>query len=513
MRDTRVDGEFNAEQKEERISPTFLEELISTHTKKITPKYKKFQKLYENKHKIQNRPKKDANKPNNKLSNDFFGQIIDNTVGYFLGNPIVMNYTEPKKAKSLVEVDPVDVGVDLTQIEDTLVQDELDKIMIDNEKDDIFMEWGKEAMIKGLSHLLAYQNEESKTKFMRISPENLIIVYKNSSTKEAKWKIRLYDIDTEDTNKTTHYAEVYDATGYDIFKCEEGAGVGRGAGTSTGYQFVKRENHIYGRIPISTLYNNEECMSDLERVESLVNDYDKVLSDVSNEFEAFRNAYLMLKNMVVNKDSIQKLKDEGILEVMENGDAKFITKQIQTEALENHLDRLEKNIYKFSQVPDLSDENFAGNLSGVAIRFKLFGLETKCIIKERKMERAIRELFRILLVPLRVATGREADVTNLKLEFTRNVPNNITELVDTVTKLDGKVDKETLLALLPFIDNPKEVLEKLKMDIEVERKSSDPYSPENIQADSENLFPNLNAQNASQGGFNGIGGAIPNAQE
>lgn len=508
-----IDGEFNTEQATGRIATTFLDELISNHTKKVAPKYKKYQKLYENKHKIANRPRKDENKPNNKVSNDFFGQIIDNTVGYFLGNPIILNYTEPKKDKALVEVDPVDVGVDLGQIEDTAVQDELDKIFMDNEKDDLFMEWGKEAMIKGLSHILIYQNEESKTKFMRLSPEDVILVYKNSSTKELQYAIRLYDIDTEDTDTTTHYAEVYDATGYDIFKCVDGGNAGKGGRAVSGYTFVERKSHIYGRIPIVTMYNNEERMSDLERVETLVNDYDKVLSDVSNEFEAFRNAYLMLKNMVAGGDSLQKLKEEGILEVMENGDAKFLTKQIQTEALENHLNRLEKNIYKFSQVPDLSDENFAGNLSGVAIRFKLFGLETKCIIKERKMEKAIRELFRVIVAPLRVLTGHEPDVLNLKLEFTRNVPNNITEIVDTVTKLDGKVDKETLLALLPFIDNPKEVLEKLKMDIEAEKKTTDPYSPANVMADEANLFPNLNAQNSPQGGFNGVGGINPNQPE
>lgn len=510
--DNRVDKEFNTEQVTGTISTTFLEELISTHTKKIAPKYRKYQRLYENKHKIQNKQKTDENKPNNKLSNDFFGQIIDNTVGYFLGNPIILNYTEPPKAKAVVEVDPVDVGVDLEQIEDTVVQDALDRICIDNEKDDIFMEWGKEAMIKGLSHILIYQNEESKTKFMRLSPEDTILVYKNSSTKELQYAIRLYDIDTEDTGVTTHYAEVYDATGYDIFKSTEGVGV-KGRRGASGYSHVKRESHIYGIIPIVTMYNNEERMSDLERIESLVNDYDKVLSDVSDEFSAFRNAYLMLKNMTAGKESIQKLKDEGIIEVMENGDVKFITKQIQTDALENHLDRLEKNIYKFSQVPDLSDENFAGNLSGVAIRFKLFGLETKCIIKERKMTKAIRDLFRVITAPLKVITSHEVDVLNLKIEFSRNVPNNITELVDTVTKLEGKVDKETLLALLPFIDNPKEVLEKLKMDIEADKKSRDPYAPENVVADEANLFPNLNAQNAPQSGFNGVGGAIPSQQE
>lgn len=503
-----IDKEFNTEQTG-RISTTFLDDLVSAHMRKVAPKYKKYQKLYENKHKILSRPKKDENKPNNKISNDFFGQIIDNTVGYFLGKPVILNYTEPKKEKSLVEVEPVDVGVDLEQIEDTTVQDALDRILIENEIDDLIIEWGKEAMIKGLSHMLVYQNEHSQTKFMRLHPEDVILVYKNSSTKELQYAIRLYDIDTEDTDITTHYAEVYDATGYDVFKCVEG-----GTGTASnrangGYTFVERCSHIYGMIPVVTWYNNEERMSDLERVETLVNDYDKVLSDVSNEFEAFRNAYLMLKNMVAGKDSLDKLKTEGILEVMENGDAKFLTKQIQTEALENHLNRLKESIYTFSQVPNLSDEAFAGNLSGVAIRFKLFGLETKCIIKEQKGKTAIRNLFRVISAPLRVLTGHNPDVINLDVVFTRNVPNNITELVDTVTKLEGKVDKETLLALLPFIDNPSDILEKLDADKEREKANTDPYSMQNVQADANSLFPNLNSP---QGQVNTPVGTIPQPQ-
>lgn len=489
-----IDKEFNAEVESERIDASFLSDLIVAHKRKIAPKYKRYQRLYENKHKILKRPKKDENKPNNRIANDFFGQIIDNTVGYFLGNPIILNYTEPQAEKKPVDVEPVDVGVELETMENTAIQDELDKILSENDKDDLFIEWGKEAMIKGLSHILVYQNEESRSKFMRVSPEDCIIVYKNSSTHEALWKIRLYDIDTEDTDKTTHYAEVYSATRCDVFICTEdnaGAKV-KGVKNVTSYTFKETHTHIYGRIPIVTLYNNEEQMSDLERIESLVNDYDKVLSDMSNEFEAFRNAYLILKNMVASNDSIDKLKTEGILEIMENGDAKFLTKQIQTDAIENHLDRLEKNIYKFSQVPDLSDENFAGNLSGIAIRFKLFGLETKCIIKERKMERAIKDLFRVLYVPLRTLASCEPDVLNLKVEFTRNVPNNLTEIVDMVCKLKDKVDDETLLSLLPFVDNPKEVLERLKAQAAEDRAKSDPYSQSNMDIDANNPFPDLN---------------------
>lgn len=504
-----IDREFNVEIEESRFNATFLNDLVEAHTKKVAPKYRKYQKLYEGKHKILNRKKADKNKPNNKVVNDFFGQIIDNTVGYFLGNPIILNYTEPTPEKARVDTDPVDVGVDLSSIEDTAVQDYLDELGVENDKDDLFIEWGKEAMIKGLSHILVYQDEESKTRFMRISPEDLIIVYENSATKKAKYKIRLYDIDTEDTGITTHYAEVYSATKMELFKCTDSTDIGGSGREFCSYSFVEEKPHIYGRIPIVTVYNNEEQMSDLEKIESLVADYDKVLSDVSNEFEAFRNAYLMLKNMTAGKDGVQKLKDEGIIEVMENGDVKFVTKQIQTEALENHLNRLEKNIYTFSQVPNLSDENFAGNLSGVAIRFKLFGLETKCIIKERKMEKAIRELIRVLSVPIKVSTGKEVDLFNLKVEFTRNVPNNLTEIVDTVAKLDGKVDKETLLSLLPFIDNPKEVLKKMEEDAQNAKKSADPYSPANVGADSANLFPNLNAQNSPQETLEATGAVIP----
>ena len=507
-----IDKTFNAEMAESRFSATFLNDLVEAHVKKIAPKYKKYQKLYEGKHKILSRQKTDKNKPNNKVVNDFFGQIIDNTVGYFLGNPIILNYTEPKPEKPRVDTDPVDVGVDMESMGDTAVQDYLAELGVENDKDDLFIEWGKEAMIKGLSHILVYQDEESNTRFMRISPEDLIIVYENSATKKAKYKIRLYDIDTEDTGVTTHYAEVYSATKMELFVSTENASTSGSTREFCSYAFAEEKPHIYGRIPIVTLYNNEEQMSDLEKIESLVADYDKVLSDVSNEFEAFRNAYLMLKNMTAGKDAKEKLKDEGIIEVMENGDVKFVTKQIQTEALENHLNRLEKSIYTFSQVPNLSDENFAGNLSGVAIRFKLFGLETKCIIKERKMEKAIRELVRVLSVPIRVSTGKEVDLLNLKVEFTRNVPNNLTEIVDTVTKLDGKVDKETLLSLLPFIDNPKEVLEKMEQDAQNAKKNSDPYSPANVQADSANLFPNLNAQraqNSPQENLEAMGAVIP----
>ena len=490
-----IDREFNAEaDTSERISAAFLEDLIETHSTKIAPMLRHWQALYEGKHKIL---EKQAGKdkrldPNNKLVNDFCGQIIDNTVGYFLGNPVILNYSEPLGEVDTKPFDDMDVMVDIEDIpQDTAVQDWLDDMMASNDMADTIIEWGKEAMIKGLSHLLIYQNEQSETRVMRVSPEDMILVYKNSSTHELQYAIRLYDIDTEDTKRVKHYAEVYSVGKMELFCSTDSDSSVSNADQSrkfAGYDFVDEIELIYDHIPVVTMLNNEERMSDLAKIESLVNDYDKVLSDLSDEFSVFRNAYLVLKNTIADKEQKRQLKEEAILELMENGDAFFLTKQIQTDALENHLKRLEDNIYKFSQVPNLSDENFAGNLSGVAIRFKLFGLETKCIIKERKMEKALKDFIRVLSVPITVATGRVVDIKNLKIEFTRNVPNNLVEIVDTVAKLEGKVDRETLLSLLPFVDNPKEIIEKMEADELKARENNDPYSAVNLEADADKAF-------------------------
>ena len=109
------------------------------------------------------------------------------------------------------------------------------------------------------------------------------------------------------------------------------------------------------------------------------------------------------------------------------------------------------------------------------------------------MDKAIRQLVELLAVPIKVVTGKDVEMRNLKLEFKRNIPANITEIVDTVVKLDGKVDNETLLALLPFVDNPKEGLEKVKAQKKENMKEFDPYSIQNAEDDSKVQFPNTNA--------------------
>ena len=48
------------------------------------------------------------------------------------------------------------------------------------------------------------------------------------------------------------------------------------------------------------------------------------------------------------------------------------------------------------------------------------------------------------------------------MQFRRNKPQNILEQSQIIGNLSSMLPKETLLQLLPFVDNPKEELEKLE---------------------------------------------------
>lgn len=439
------------------LSHLNIVELIQEHKVKKVPKYKELFDLYIGKQGILDR-KVGENKPNNKLMADYYGKLIDTEVGYFLGHPIVFNSDE------------------------SIALDTLGTILVNNEFDDLIIELGKEMGIKGISYLMVYQDEESETKLCKVAPEQVIVVNSKRGVNEVGVVIRFYEeeeITKDGSRDYITYVEVYDKKEIAYFKMD-------GCVLIPDVRFnAPLVKHIYNIVPIIPCKNNEEELGSYEKIITLVEAYSKLLSDTSNEHEAYRNAYMVLKNMTIDKDGEDKLRKGGIIELFDNGEAYFLQKPILDGAITAHLDRLSKDIHKFSDIPDMTDENFAGNLSGVAIRFKLLGLENKCIIKERKLTKSIRQLIRGLNNVLEVVCGEVIDVTKLQIVFNRNLPNNLMEIVDSVVKLDGIVDKETLLSLLPFIESPEEVIEKLKVEQDTYAQDLQDYENKMFKEDEE----------------------------
>ncbi|SPT93131.1 phage Portal protein [Bacillus tequilensis] len=174
---------------------------------------------------------------------------------------------------------------------------------------------------------------------------------------------------------------------------------------------------------------------DAEKGLSLIDAYDRTLSDVSNEIEQCGLAYLILKGLGADEDTLQQLKKTGILELYdEKDDVSYLTKDINDAIIENHLNRLEENILRFAKSINFSDESFGGNITGVAMKFKLIALENKCITIERKMTAALRYQYKLIFSAWATKNKAKAeDYLKVWFGFKRNLPANVLEEAQTTS--------------------------------------------------------------------------------
>ncbi|PGM02674.1 phage portal protein [Bacillus cereus] len=378
--------------------------------------------------------KGDGNKDkvNNKLNNDFFSEIIDTKIGYMFGLPISYSLDH--------EDDEV-----LKRIQDFLKA---------NHTEDADAETGKFASICGYGARLLYHDKEGIEKVMNIKPYEAIFLT-NSSIAEPKYAIRCYPIkvidgdDFKDGYKVEFYNEtnIIEYTGEDLDKLTE----------------TDRIPNLFKGVPLIGFPNNEELQGDVDKAISLIEGYDRSFSDVNSEIEQFRLAYMIFKGVDIDDDTIEKLKQTGALDVGENGEASFLTKNLNDNILEHHLDRLEKNICRFTKHVNLSDESFGGNLTGVAIRYKLLALETKSGTLEMKFTKSLRQQFKLLFEAWNLRSNKgELDYLCMTFQFTRNLPANLADEADVQSKLQGLVSEETRLSMLSVVSDPKAEIQKMQ---------------------------------------------------
>ena len=409
-------------------------------------RYVELHEYYKGEHPILDRTATDSAKPNNKLVNNFPGYITDVNVGYFMGKPVTYSTVE----------------------EEDEMKDAIQDILDYNDEQVHNASLATTSSIMGTAFELLYIDELANVRFGEVSPCNLILVYNDKISPEPLFAIR-YGIDdvaitttgsdgmVVASKKSVVWAELY--TDKEII--EYGGELGKGFTESD------RRPHQFGSVPVVEYLNNDDRMSDFEKVLTLVDAYDLAQSDSANDFDYFADAYLMIKNMSgTNSDDIAAMKSKRVILVDGDGDASWLTKTIQDTASQNFKNRLQTDIHRFSMTPNLTDEAFAGNLSGVGLEFKLWGLEQVAARKERKFKKGLQRRLELLCNFLNVKNGTEYDWRNLEISFTRNIPANVPDIVDMVSKLNGIISNEKLLGLLPFIEDPQREMDRIKKEQE-----------------------------------------------
>ena len=380
----------------------------------------------------------DTSKPNNKIANAYASYITDTLVGYFIGEPITY-----------------------TANDDVLLQD-LQMILEHNDEADENAELAKNASIYGVAYEMLYLSEEDNMiRFKSLNPKEVIPIFDKTVEQNLLAVMRYYeDYDYVEDNTYT-IVEVIDATQVRRYKL------------NTGLSLLEEYPHYFSMVPVAIFKNNEEESGDFERVISLIDAYDKMQSDSLNDFEYFVDAYLALYGFTADSEDVAQMKENRVLLMDEGTSAEWLIKQVNDAYVENMKNRLDKDIHKFAKCPNMSDQEFASNASGIAIKFKLLGTENLVSIKERKFKRGLQQRFELMSMINNVL--REGfDWRAIDINFTRNIPSNDTDIADMVNTLKDIVSEETLLAQIPFIEDVQAELERVKTERE-ENKELNPF--------------------------------------
>lgn len=435
-------------QKNVNITTDVIDYVLEKH-KDEKLRIQKLRRYYKNDCDINKRTQKDKNKPNNKLSHAYGTYITNMAVGYFLGKPVSYKSDNNEDLLALTS-----------------------EIFRYNDEVDHNTMLAKEASICGYGVELQYIDELGDIRLKCVKGEEIAIVYDNTLEENINFAIRYFDEDyIEDNGKvdTITYIEVYTKDHIINYIKKNGIIVPSMCFNENGEAIENShiQEHFFGDVPCTIYLNNDEGMGDFERCVQLIDAYNLTQSDSANDFEYFTNCMLIVSGYVLDEKDAQSITDVRTLNFADGeGKAEYLIKNIQDAALENYKNRLDNDIHKLSGIPNMSDESFSNNASGISLQFKLMALENLTGVKEAKFKKGLMRRIELICNALRIKSGKNNDFMDIVPVFTRTRPINLLEEAQRLQTLTGIYSEETVLSLSSEIDNPLEEMERKRRESE-----------------------------------------------
>lgn len=395
-------------------------------------KYRMLYDYYLGRHRILGETKKDSTAPNNRIVSNMAKYITDTATGYFLGQPVIYNSENEEFLQ--------------------LLQDIFDY----NDEQDHNMELGKQCSICGSCFEMLYLDEEAQVRFAKVSPSDLIMIYETDSGHQQPMAAIRTTVSWDKDRNLIRKVEFWDD--HQVLRFRS---------FNHGYLRLEAiEPHYWQDVPFVEYINNEERTGDFEGVITEIDAYNKVQSNTANYFQYNDDALLKITKLGdVSSQDVRDMREKGAVILDDGGDVQWLLKTVDDTALENYKNRLREDIHTMANVPHLCDESFGGNLSGVAIAYKLWGLEQMCAMKERKFKKGLQRRIELITNILNLQ-GHHFGYRDITPKFRRNMPENDLETAQIVTMLANDLSRETRLQMIPWVENVQDEIDRLEEEKE-----------------------------------------------
>lgn len=416
------------------INEKALISCLKEHTESID-RFTTLKDLYDGKHAILKRSKTQTDLANNKLMINHAEYITDFATAYFMGNPIKYTFPEEEMRTDDDSLLQAFRKANITQVDTELARD---------------------LSIFGIGIEYVYQDKEGNTKSTNLDPRTAFIVV--NDTVEENCLLGVHRIKKRDINNKEIGEVIKAITDNTVYTYEF---------KNDTLNLINEEINIFNQVPVIEYWNKVNQKGDFESVVSLINAYNLLQSDRVNDKEQYVDSLLVLYGTLAGDNSEEKLKTArelkrlGLLELSEGDKVEYLSKTFHEADVELLKKSIIEDIHKISKVPNLTDENFAGNSSGVAMKYKLLGLEQLAQTKEEYYRIGLKERIKLYANILNIKMI-SIDVDNIEMTFIRSLPVNELEIAQLITYLNNVVSQKTLLSLLPFVEDVDNEIERVE---------------------------------------------------
>lgn len=412
--------------KNAELTIALLQKMINRFYIENEPKLVRYKNYYDGIQKIQNKSYSDPSKPCSRIVTNYCKNITDSYCGYLATPGFISYYSE-------------------NDIED--VMNVLRYNDYQTEDNDFLLN----ALVYGISAELMYMDNEGKTRFKLIDPRSCFGIWDDSLTSDLLYFVRMYPVNEWDD------LDNWNVDVYSDFSVKHYTMTGK-----NGYLKLQGEEpHYFSQCPANIFILPDE-KSIFDCVMGLQDAANELLSSEVDDYSAFCDAFLCLSGVDADTDDIASMKENRVIILPEGSTASWLTKSANDAQVENILKRVHDSIYRIAACPDFSSESFVGGVSsGIAIQYRLTGMENKAGSIEGKMKQALQRRIEIICGIASLKLGEEV-FRDIQIEFKRNIPADTSSTIALINALKGTVSDATLLGQLDFVTDVNAELEAVR---------------------------------------------------
>lgn len=236
---------------------------------------------------------------------------------------------------------------------------------------------------------------------------------------------------------------------------------------------VIQYRHGFTEIPLIEWKNNKLSRGNAQNAVSLMDAYDRLMSDNITEWATFRQAYLFLKNMgLIDETTAQRMQKTGaIIGQGESSEVRFVTKDVNPEFVKFITDKTWSSIWIVAASIDPEAIGSLTNATAFQIQQMYANMESDCKFTEQCWMKSFEYLDRVLKsywVGLDINSIPDYSTYDIDYEMIRTIPKDVMTYLKDLRTAGGLLPNAEILKQAGYDDKLAEELASQAADENVD---------------------------------------------